>query len=245
MSKLMEQEYLNKIGEGGRLHVMNKPFSDPYCGLNLSSFGVIMDLLPNPPARILDMGCGGGWTSVFLAKAGYEVVGQDISQDMIDLAREYQAQQNVGENLSFRRGDFEDSSDCGQFDMVIFFDCLHHAENESAAIASAFCALRPGGILVTHEPGEGHATALHSLEAVKLYGVTEKDMPPRVIIENGLRAGFSTYRVYPMQHELTELFYRQPVPPLFSKAAWLRAKRALKAAFRPSHSAGAIVVMTK
>ena len=44
-----------------------------------------MGFLPDPPARILDMGCGGGWTSIFFAKRGYEVVGQDISQDMIDV----------------------------------------------------------------------------------------------------------------------------------------------------------------
>jgi hypothetical protein len=60
-----------------------------------------------------------------------------------------------------------------------------------------------------------------------------------------LRAGFSEYRIYPMQHELIDLFYKQPIPRLFSKAAWLRMKRLFALAFRPSYRAGAIVVLKK
>jgi SAM-dependent methyltransferase len=244
MSKLAEQSYLEKIGEAGRNHSLGKPFSDPYCGINLASIGAIIALLPPPFARILDMGCGGGWTSVFFAKYGYEVVGQDISQDMVDLARQNQAQQNVGGNLSFVKSDFE-SVGLDGFDAVVFFDCLHHAEDERAAIASAWRALKPGGMLITHEPGEGHSTAPGSIEAMELYGVTEKDMPPHLIINYAQEVGFTGHRIYPMQHDLIDIFYTQPIPRLFSKAAWRRAKRVLKAAFRPSGRASSIVILIK
>ena len=49
--------------------------------------GIIMQLLPATPARVLDLGCGTGWTSTFLALRGYTVVGQDIAPDMLSLAR--------------------------------------------------------------------------------------------------------------------------------------------------------------
>ncbi len=245
MSKQAEQNYLAAIGEGGRAHSLNKPFSDMYCAINLASIGTIMALLPPPPARILDLGCGGGWTSAFMARAGYTVVGQDIAQDMIDLAYETRALHHLDDRLTFICGDYETLDMDGQFDAVLFFDCLHHADDERAALASAYRALRPGGILITHEPGEGHATSPGSIEAMRLYGVNERDMPPHLIIAQGLAIGFSSPRVLPMQHELMTIFYEDKVPPLFSKAAWLRAKRVLRAAFRPSHRDSAIVVLTR
>lgn len=46
-----------------------------------------MKLLPPPPARVLDLGVGSGWTSEMLARCGYRVVGLDIAPDMIAIAR--------------------------------------------------------------------------------------------------------------------------------------------------------------
>jgi SAM-dependent methyltransferase len=191
------------------------------------------------------MGCGGGWTSVFFAKRGYEVVGQDISQDMIDLANHNKEEHRLAGRLSFVCRDYEETDAPAEFDAVVFFDCLHHADDERAALNSAYRALKPGGIVITHEPGEGHSTAPESIEAMEMYGVSERDMPPHLIIRHGEEIGFKAFRVYPMQGELLEIFYRQPVPPFFSKAGRHRAKCVLKAAFRPSRRASSIVVMTK
>lgn len=245
MSKAAEKNYLSLTGDAGRAHSLAKPFSDAYCGVNLASVGTIMALLPDPPARILDMGCGGGWTSIFYAKRGYEVVGQDIAPDMIELANENKARQGVGDQLTFVCNDYEGTNFDQEFDAVIFFDCLHHAEDERLALASAYRALKPGGLLMTHEPGEGHSTAPGSLEAMKVYGVTERDMPPHLIIRHAEELGFSTSRIFPMQHELIELFYRDPTPPLLSRKGRHRAKRLYKLAFKPSNRASSLVVCVK
>ena len=45
-------------------------------------------LLPAPPCRLLDAGCGTGWTSLFFARHRWEVVGCDIAPDMIAQAEE-------------------------------------------------------------------------------------------------------------------------------------------------------------
>lgn len=245
MSKLAEQNYLALTGDAGKHHSLGKPFSDAGCGSNLASIGTIMVLLPDPPARILDMGCGGGWTSVFFAKRGYEVVGQDISQDMIDLANQNKAQNNLNDRLSFICRDYEETSSVDEFDAIVFFDCLHHSDDERAALATAYRALKSGGIVITHEPGEGHSIAPGSIEAMELYGVSERDMPPHLIIRHGKEIGFKASRIYPMQDELLEIFYRQPIPPRWSEAGRHRAKCVMKAAFRPSERASSIVVMTK
>ncbi|MFC3441786.1 class I SAM-dependent methyltransferase [Sphingobium rhizovicinum] len=247
MPKAGELTYLANLGEMGRAHSLEKPFSDPYCGIALASIGFIMTLLPPPPARILDLGCGGGWTSIFFAKRGYDVVGQDIAPDMIDVARQNAERHGLTDRLSFLCGDYESLDLDGSFDAAIFFDSLHHAEDELLAIRSAHRALKPGGLLITHEPGDGHATAPESIEAMRLYGVTERDMPPRLIMQRGREVGFTDHRVLPIPHYLYDLFYKQRDYPnrLLSKRRWTMIRRVLKILFDPDPGLSSIVVMTK
>ncbi|WP_313333199.1 class I SAM-dependent methyltransferase [Sphingobium yanoikuyae] len=247
VAKEGEQDYLANIGEMGRTHCLNKPFSDTYCGMNLTSIGTIMSLLPPAPARILDLGCGGGWTSIFLARHGYEVVGQDIAADMIELARENAGLYRVGDHLQFICGDFESLDFQDHFDAAIFFDSLHHAEDEALAIRSAYRALKPGGILITHEPGEGHAIHPQSIQAMELYGVTERDMPPQLIIARGKEAGFVDARILPMPEELFSIFYKRRTYPkhLLSKRRFNISRRVLRLLFKPDPAKGAIVIQTK
>lgn len=247
MPKAGEMTYLATTGEAGREHSLEKPFSDPTCGVNLASIGFIMTLLPPPPARILDLGCGGGWTSTFFAKRGYEVVGQDIAPDMIDVARQNGARHGLEQRLSFLCSDFEALDMDNQFDAAIFFDSLHHAEDELLAIRSAYRALKPGGLLITHEPGEGHADSPESIEAMRVYGVTERDMPPRLILQRGREVGFTAFRVLPLPHFLQQMFYAERIYPkrLLSKRRWTAIKRVWRMLFDPDPALGAIVVMTK
>src|SRR5882757_1835293 len=225
MSKEAEQLYLEKIGDDGWRHSLGKPFSDENCGINLASIGSIISLLPRPPGRLLDFGCGGGSTSIFFAKYGYEVVGQDISQAMIELACANKEMNLKHGNLSFLKGDYEDLKLSEEFDCAVFFDCLHHSDDELAALKSAYRALKPGGMLITHEPGVGHAINPASIEAMKLYGVNERDMPPYLIIEQGRKAGFDDFRVFPMQDDIRRIFYGSPPPRLLSRAGYKLAKR--------------------
>lgn len=84
-----------------------------------------------------------------------------------------------------------------EFDVAVFFDCLHHAENVEAALKTVHKSLKDGGVVIISEPGRGHSKSEHSLEAVRKYGVAEEDMPPSKIIANAKRAGFKAWRVYP------------------------------------------------
>src|SRR3954447_25572630 len=82
-----ELTYYQAIGAAGRAHALNKPFSDDQAGLMLMQVGAVLELLPPPPARVLECGCGTGWLSQILQKCGYEVTGADVSPLAIDLAR--------------------------------------------------------------------------------------------------------------------------------------------------------------
>src|SRR3954453_9020027 len=44
--------------------------------------------LADPPARVLDAGCGTGRVAIRLAELGYEVLGVDLDASMLAMARE-------------------------------------------------------------------------------------------------------------------------------------------------------------
>lgn len=207
MTKQGEINYFRNIGEEGMRHAVDKPFSDDECGGLLMELGAIMTLLPPPPARLLDLGCGTGWTSWFFARRGYEVTGLDISEDGIRFANERRDSDQIG-NLRFVVADYEEGIFEDEFDCVVFFDALHHAVDETAAIRMAYRALKPGGICLTSEPGKGHATRPQSVMASTRFGVTEKDMPPGKVIELGRKAGFGQFKVYPRSLHLNAAIYR-------------------------------------
>lgn len=205
MAKSGEIAYLGALGPDGRRHAINKPFSDEACGRYLTRIGVILDLLPPPPLRVLDLGCGTGWTSVFLARCGYEVVGQDIAPDMIDGAREMADREGAG--ATFVVSDYEALPYREDFGAALFFDSLHHAEDERAALASTHQALRPGGVLVLSEPGAGHGAAPDSQSAMAEFNVTEKDMPPWRTRRLLREVGFRDVAIHPHPQHLLPQFY--------------------------------------
>ena len=108
MAKQDEALYLTRIGPDGYQHAKGKPWSDANCDRYLIQFGAILSLLPPPPARLLDMGCGTGWISIFFAKRGFDVCGVYISENMNRAAKEAQAS-----NLGFLAADYEAESGCG------------------------------------------------------------------------------------------------------------------------------------
>jgi SAM-dependent methyltransferase len=195
MSKQGEIDYLEKLGPEGTVHAFNKPFSDADCSRYFIDIGFIMTVLPAAPCRLLDMGAGTGWTSVFLAKRGYQVTGVDISPQMIDLA-EKNRERYEAENLEFRVSDFEDLTYDGEFDCAIFYDSLHHAVDGAQALRSVYGALKPGGLCVTLEPGAGHSRTQDSRRAIEEFDITEKDMHPEKVIALSEEAGFKTARIF-------------------------------------------------
>lgn len=209
MVKQGEREYLSNIGLDGIDHSINKPFSDVKCGEYLMEIGLIMCLLPNTPSTLLDFGCGTGWTSCFFAKRGYDVTAQDIAALNIEYAMINKKKEHI-ENLKFVVSDYEDLNFNSEFDCAVFFDCLHHAENEGNALRSAYKALKPGGVLVICEPGKGHGKNSQSIDAVKKYNVTEKDMPPGHVVKIGKQVGFSESKIYPRLLQLYKAVYTRP-----------------------------------
>jgi SAM-dependent methyltransferase len=215
MGKANEIAYLQEVARINDLplsvfqtYLLNKPFSDPKRHEYLMDVAQIMSLLPQSPARILDIGVGSGWTSEIFAKAGYDVTGIDISPDMIALAK----RRNT--NARFFVSDYEAAPVVGNFDAAVIYDALHHADNEAIVVLHVFNALVPGGVLITIEPGRGHSVSADGIAAVSKYGTTEKDMPyyrQKIVMK---QAGFSRVRQYPRASSLRNSLLRGIIEPL-------------------------------
>jgi SAM-dependent methyltransferase len=201
VTKEAEIGYASLLGDEGRQHAKEKPFSDPGRGRYLQQMGMILDLLPPPPARILDLGCGTGWTTEFLHRSHYDVVGVDIASEMIELARQVPDRRAI----EFVVGDYESLDGLGPFDAVIFFDALHHADDERAALQAAFRVLVPGGLVICSEPGRDHHITPESQRAIHEFGVNEKEMPPSHIIRLADEIGFRSGRALPYPFDILDL----------------------------------------
>ncbi|MFX1282112.1 MAG: class I SAM-dependent methyltransferase [Promethearchaeota archaeon] len=168
--------------------------------------GAIITLLPPLPAKLVDLGCGTGWISIFFAKRGYQVTGTDISEDMIYYTNQNRNKEKK-DNLTFTASDFENMDFKNEYDCAVFYDALHHAEDEKAALRMTYKALKPSGFRIISEPGKGHSKRAKSIRTTEKYNVTEKDMPLSKIIKTGKEAGFKKFKVHPPPYPLNLALY--------------------------------------
>jgi len=202
-----EREYFARIGPAGIAHSVSKPFSDEKCAANLANMDALFHLLDEPPRRIVEFGCGVGWLSLYFARRGYTVVGVDISPDAVVAAKTSRDAQRLP-NAEFVVADYEAFAPEEKFDCALFYDSLHHAEDERAAVRCAYQSLKEGGMMIAIEPGRGHSTKEHSVRAVREFGVHEKDMPADYIVRLGREAGFRRHVFLPRPHEVMRRLYR-------------------------------------
>ena len=102
------------------------------------------------------MGCGSGWTTLFLAEAGFDALGYDLAPANVELARERAAR--WGSGARFEVADMDALPAGPPADAALIFDALHHTAAQQAALRGVHDRLKPGGWLLLGEP-----TWLHRL----------------------------------------------------------------------------------
>ena len=128
-------------GEGARLALMTQ-LLDPIHRRYIDALGVV-----RPGARTLEVGCGNGSISAWLADQvapGGTAVAVDLDLSLVD-AR--------ASNLELRQVDIVAGPvERGTFDLVTARAVLHHVPDSETAMANMVASLRPGGALLLIEP---------------------------------------------------------------------------------------------
>ncbi|WP_410770817.1 class I SAM-dependent methyltransferase [Fontibacillus sp. BL9] len=116
--------------------------------------GVVELLGAKPGERILDLGCGTGDLTQEIFRSGAEVLGMDLSEPMVQQAR------NKYPQLNFRVGNAEHFELDGPVDAVFSNAALHWMKNARGAATSVWNALKPGGRFVAEFGGKGNVAAI-------------------------------------------------------------------------------------
>jgi ubiquinone/menaquinone biosynthesis C-methylase UbiE len=110
--------------------------------------GIVRAVGPTYQDRILDVACGTGVVAFCLAKTAKEVVGLDITGEMLQKARKQRHDQGLT-NVHFELGEaealpFEDAA----FDATVCRMSVHHFSNPSKALSEMKRVTKPGGCVV-------------------------------------------------------------------------------------------------
>lgn len=177
-------------------------------------------------ARLADIGCGEGWSSVGLALAygDLEVVGIDLDAPSVAAARRHAAVLGVEDRVRFVASDAAAVRDTG-FDVVTAFECVHDMADPVAVLAAARSLVAPDGwVVVADERVAEEFTAPAGPMDRWFYGFsltvclpdglshepsvgTGTVMRPATLDRYARAAGFSGVQVLPVEHDLFR-FYR-------------------------------------
>ncbi|HVS24203.1 MAG TPA: bifunctional 2-polyprenyl-6-hydroxyphenol methylase/3-demethylubiquinol 3-O-methyltransferase UbiG [Gammaproteobacteria bacterium] len=128
------QDWWNPSGAFKTLHEIN--------GLRV---GYIAERAELEGARVLDVGCGGGLLSEALAQRGATVLGVDLAQASLDVARAHAAERGVA--IEYRCVDIEAlaSERPASFEVVTCLEMLEHVPEPRRVVAACAALLAPAG----------------------------------------------------------------------------------------------------
>jgi SAM-dependent methyltransferase len=129
---------------------LNRPWFESQLPKVLPESPELHAALSAPGARVADVGCGAGWSTIALARAypGAELVGFDIDPPSIDMARAAAAEAGVADRVTFRLAEGETLTEHEAFDVAFAFECLHDMPRPVEVLAAMRRSVRSGGQVV-------------------------------------------------------------------------------------------------
>jgi SAM-dependent methyltransferase len=109
---------------------------------------------PLPPGTALDLGCGPGGDTIWLAQRGWHVTAVDISATAVSKVHERARELGIGDQVVTERHDMAQTFPAGEFDLVSaqYFQ-TPFALPRGQVLRTAAKALRPGGLLLIVDHG--------------------------------------------------------------------------------------------
>ncbi len=96
-------------------------------------------LQADPPARVADIACGAGWSSIAIARAypKVRVDGYDNDEASVEVARVNATEAGLEDQVSFHFRDAADPALSGGYDLVTVFKALHDMSRPVQALMTA------------------------------------------------------------------------------------------------------------
>ena len=180
----------------------------------------------DPPARIADVACGAGWSSIALALAfpKVRVDGFDLDEPSIEAARRNAVEAGVSDRVAFHIRDAAEGLH-GSYQLVAVFEAIHDLSRPADVLrAMRALAADDGAVLVVDErvadrftaPGDDIERLMYTYSVLCCLPVGLADSPSAatgtVMRTDTLRryaqeAGFSDLDVLPIEHDVFR-FYR-------------------------------------
>jgi 2-polyprenyl-3-methyl-5-hydroxy-6-metoxy-1,4-benzoquinol methylase len=187
-------------------------------------------LLVEPPARVADIACGQGRSSIAIARAYPKVRVDGIDSDgaSIRRAREILTGSGVEDQVTFHERDAADPELAGRYDVVTIFEALHDMSYPVEALRAARGLLADGGVvLIVDERTEDKFTAPASDQERLFYGYSIFHCLPVGMVGEGaagtgtvMRAetvrryagegGFSSCEVLPIEADTWRFYLLRP-----------------------------------
>jgi 2-polyprenyl-3-methyl-5-hydroxy-6-metoxy-1,4-benzoquinol methylase len=207
---------------------INRPgFVNQLAGWLASIPEVDARLRAQPPARVADLACGTGWSSVAIARAYPEVNVDAIDADAesIEDARRTVAAAGLGDRVHPTIRDAGDTGLGGQYDLVTIFEALHDMNHPVQALCAARAMLAEhGSVVISDErvaerftaPGDELERSHYGWSVVHCLPVGMIDQSsagtgavirPDTVRAYATEAGFGQVKVLPIEHESWR-FYR-------------------------------------
>lgn len=189
--------------------------------------GLVDRLVADPPARVADVGCGRGWSTIAIA-TGFpqaRVTGLDLDAASVDEARRNAEAEGVADRVSFECRDAADPGLAGSFDLVCAFETIHDMCDPVGALRVMRSLRADGGtVLVADERVADEFTtevesgerfqwgwsALHCLPTAMVTppaAGTGTIMRAPTLRRYALEAGFADAEVLPIENDFWR-FYR-------------------------------------
>jgi len=182
------------------------------------------------PARVADIGCGVGWSSIAMAKSypNIRVDGYDIDAPSIELAKANAKAAGVGDRVTFYARDASEPKLAGSYDLVTAFEMVHDLSRPVGVLQTMHrLAGANGSVLIVDERvGEKFDPRANEVERM-MYGwsilmclPTGKDdtqsaetgtvMRPSTLEGYAREAGFSKTEVLPIDNYFFRLYRLRP-----------------------------------
>jgi SAM-dependent methyltransferase len=183
-------------------------------------------LQADPPARVADIACGTGWSSLAIARAYLKVVidGFDSDTASIVLAQHHARAEGLHDRVTFAVRDAADQRLQGAYDVVTIFEALHDMARPVEVLRVARTLLRDGGSLLIADERVHERFTPHNTDERLFYGWSVLFCLPTGLAETpsagtgavmrfntlqqyATEAGFRGVEVLPIEHDLWR-FYR-------------------------------------